>query len=168
MPSPQPASTLLRKARAFARMPLFEQGYFLPTWLLLGLSRGAVLLLPFRRLAAFLGDAHGPQGRVPPASASQAQRARRIARVIRVAARYTPWDSNCFAQALTARLLLGLYRIPCAVFFGLMHDHDAARALRAHAWVRSGDVAVSGGANVDRFTVVQCFSWPRTAPGGTP
>jgi hypothetical protein len=158
------ASMLLRKARSLARMPVFEQTCILPAWILLGVSRGAVLLVPFRRVAAILGEARGPQGLAPQASARQMQRARRIGRVIRVAARYTPWDSNCFAQAVTARLLLGLYRIPCAVFFGLAHDDGPARALQAHAWVCSGDVAVSGGANVGRYTVVACF----VAPGGSP
>ena len=168
MPPIRSASALLRKARAFARMPLFERLCFVPAWMLLGLSRGAVLLVPFRRVAALLGDARGPQGRAPAVSTGQALRARRIAHVIHVAARYTPWDSNCFAQAITARLLLGMFRIPCAVFFGLKHDGGAARELLAHAWVRSGSVAVSGGANVTRYTVVACFTSPRNGPGDTP
>ena len=152
---------MLRKARVFARLPLFEQGWLLPVWLLLGLSRAAVLTLPFRMLAARLGDACGVNAWVPLVSGPQLVRARSIGRIVRLASRYTPWDSNCLAQAIVAIVLLRLHGIPCAAFMGVKRSDDASRALLAHAWVHSGAVAVSGGAGCDRFTVVACFTSPR-------
>ena len=156
-----------RTARSFARMPRFERAWMLPAWIFLGLGRAAVLAVPFRRLAGLLGEARGPQAWVPIATPAQAQRARQVGRLIRVAARYTPWNSNCFAQALAARVLLGLFDVPCAVFFGVAREGGAGGPLIAHAWVRSGAVSVSGGAGADRYTVVASFAWPRAA-GGAP
>ena len=159
------AAILWRKLRSFARMPRVERACVPVAWLLLGASRAAVLLVPFRHLAALMGEPRGPQSCAAPASGAQAQRARQVSRAIRVAARHTPWDSNCFAQALAARVLLGLFGVPCTVFFGLAHEGcRASRVLVAHAWVRSGSIAVCGGAG-DRYTVVASFAWPRTAGG---
>ena len=79
-----------------------------------------------------------------------------IGRAVRLAARYTPWDSNCFPQAVVARLLLGLYGIPYALFFGLRRDPDSG-AMLAHAWVAAGRVRVTGGESFGQFTVVGVF-----------
>ncbi len=89
--------------------------------------------------------------------AQQAQQ--QIGRAVRLAARYTPWDSNCFAQAVAARALLGLYGVPYALFFGVKRAPQAA-ALDAHAWVAAGRVPVTGGAGFGEFTVVGCFVDP--------
>jgi len=97
---------------------------------------------------------------------SQEQRALEIARLIRLAARHTPWNSNCFAQATAARLLLGLYHIPYVLYFGLARD-AGSRKMNAHAWVAAGRVRVTGGAAFGRFSVVGCFVAPQLAAGRT-
>lgn len=150
----------LRRARAFGRRPLFEQAWMAPAWLLLGVCRAAVLALPFRRLAPRLGEAHGVHAWVPLASAAQSERARRIGRAIRSAARHTPWDSNCLAQACAARVLLSVYGVPHGVYMGVGND---AGAMVAHAWVCSGPVAVTGGHGFGRYTVVGCYASPARA-----
>lgn len=148
---------LARKARSFAHRPLFEQVWFIPVWLLLGLSRALILFVPFRTLASHLGRHTGVAPWVPLLDARQAARARAISRVVQMAASYTPWVSNCFPQAVTARLLLGLYGIPYCLFFGV--DREAGKdGMQAHAWIVSGRIRVCGGESFDRFTVVGCFA----------
>ncbi|GAB3430710.1 lasso peptide biosynthesis B2 protein [Massilia solisilvae] len=146
---------LVRKGRSFARLPLFTQLWLTPSWVLLGVSRALILTLSFPRLARLLGHPLGVATSVPLVSARQCERARQVGRTIRLAARYTPWDSNCFAQALTARLLLATHRVPCAMYFGLKRDSDG---MKAHAWVASGPVAVSGGSSFGRYTIVGAFA----------
>jgi hypothetical protein len=75
-------------------------------------------------------------------------------------ARFTPWDSNCFAQAITARLLLGLYGLPYALYFGLKRD-AGSMGMKAHAWVVAGRIRVTGGASFGRYTVVAMYVCPR-------
>lgn len=82
-----------------------------------------------------------------------------IGRLIAMTSRYTPWDSNCFPQAVVARLLLGLYGIPYALYFGLRRDAESGE-LKAHAWVIAGKVAVTGGHSFNGFTVVGCYIAP--------
>ena len=148
--------SVARRARNLLRHPGYDLIWFAPTWLLLGAARAAILLLSFRRLATALGSNVGPHAWIPLLTAGEEVRARRIGYLVRWVAAHTPWTSDCFPQAVAARLLLALYRVPCAVLFGLERDHQ--RALLAHAWVVSGCVSVTGGASFGRFSVVACFT----------
>lgn len=149
----------VRKARSFARRPLFEQAWFMPAWLLLGASRLLILIVPFRSLAPHLGKQEGSAPWVPLLDARRSITAHSIRRVVEMTAKYTFWKSNCFPQAVTARVLLGLYGIPYAIFFGISRGTDKT-AMQAHAWVVSGRIAVCGGNSFEQFAVVGCFVAP--------
>jgi len=153
---------LARKVRSFAGLSIFAKLWLLPVWLALGLSRALILAMSFRRLAPHLGESLGVSTWTPITDEQQRARALAIGRTVRLAAKYSPWDSNCFAQAVVARLLLGVYGVPYALYFGLARDPQT-RAASAHAWVRSGPVAVTGGASFGQFTVVGVFATPGLA-----
>lgn len=150
---------LLRKWRSFLRLPAFRKLWLLPLWLLLGVSKALISTISFQRLAARLGQPLGVAPWVPLVDARQRALALQIGRAVRLAASYTPWDSNCFPQAVAARVLLGLYGVPYALYFGLARD-PITRETQAHAWVMAGPVAVTGGASFARFTVVGVFATP--------
>jgi len=151
---------LRRKILGFLRQPRFTQLWLVPLWLLLGLSKAAIFTISFRRLAPWLGAAVGVTPWVPVLIPAQEARAWQISRAVHLAARYTPWNSNCFPQAVAARLLLGLYRIPYALYFGLMRDPET-REFKAHAWIAAGRVRVTGDESFSQFTVVGCFVAPQ-------
>lgn len=158
--------SLSQKAATFIGMPVFAMAWLAPVWIMLGLARLAVLLIPMRYLAKFMGYAGDLDARPPDLDDHQQARAVSIGRVIRLAARYAPWKANCFAQALTARVMLALYGVPFAIFFGLMRDPET-REMKAHAWVGAGAAKVTGGDGFAQFTVVGTYlSAPK--PLGSP
>lgn len=150
---------LFRKALAFESLPRFQKIWLLPVWFLLGITRLAVLLMPFRTLGPIIGVPVGVNAWVPITSPGHKKRAAAIGQVVCLAARYAPWEANCLAQALTARILLGLYRVPYALFFGVARDRLTAD-LMAHAWVVTGPVMVTGGESFSAYTVVGMFVSP--------
>jgi hypothetical protein len=154
---------LLRKGRSFCLLPGFSKLCLLPLWLLLGVSKALIFTISFQRLAARLGQPLGVAPWVPLVDARQRARALQIGRAVRLAAKYTPWDSNCFPQAVAARVLLGLYGVPYAMYFGLARD-ALTRETQAHAWVMAGPVAVTGGHSFAQFTVVGVFATPGLIP----
>ncbi|MBO9520031.1 MAG: lasso peptide biosynthesis B2 protein [Nocardioidaceae bacterium] len=128
----------------------------------MGLTRLLILCVPFRVVRRLLGfDPRGDDGHEqsdsPDVLLTPVQRARadRIGLVVQVAAQHTPWRSECYPQALTARILLGLRKIPHRVSFGLRRDGDR---LAAHAWVTAGGTPVVGGDGRD-YTEVASFVW---------
>ena len=153
-------NTLLRKTRSFIHLPWFTKLWLLPLWLLLGISKALIFTVSFRRLAPHLGQTIGVASWVPLLDAAQQARAIQIGRAVRLTASYTPWNSNCFPQAVAARMLLGFYGIPYALHFGLMRDEQTLE-MKAHAWVVAGRVPVTGGVSFGQFTVVGVFVSPR-------
>nr|WP_319565127.1 lasso peptide biosynthesis B2 protein [uncultured Rhodoferax sp.] len=149
-------NTLARKTRSFIHLPRFTKLWLLPLWLLLGISKALIFTISFRRLAPHLGQTIGVAAWVPLLDPAQQARAAQIGRAVRLTARYTPWNSNCFPQAVAARVLLGFYGIPYALHFGLMRDKQTLE-MKAHAWVAAGRVPVTGGVSFGQFTVVGVF-----------
>jgi hypothetical protein len=127
----------------------------------LGLTRLAILVLPFAVVRRALGDHHDPRTptATPPLDHDTRVRAARIGATVRLAARHTPWRSECYPQALTARILLGLARVPHVVSFGVRRDDGR---LVAHAWVHADGVPVTG-VTGHEYTEVGAFAWtPRS------
>lgn len=149
---------LHRKWQYWRRMPVSERGWFFTALPLLGLARLGILTLPFRWMAPLLGHNHQTAAFVPLASPEQWRQALAIGRGIRTAARYTPWESKCLAQAMVARCLLGLSGLPYGLYLGLRKEEKEAGGMAAHAWVCTGPVAVTGGHSFGQFTVVGVFA----------
>ena len=151
---------IFQKLRGFKQKSRFLQAWFVPVWLMLGASKVLVSKLPFQNLAPRLGRQAGVAPWLPLLNDEQERRARQISQVVRLTAGYTPWDSNCFPQAIAARLLLGFYGIPYIFFFGLARNPDKSGGMDAHAWVAAGRVPITGGYSFGKYTVVGVFAAP--------
>lgn len=158
---------LVHLARGLGRIGHKDQVRLAAAWSLLGLSRLAILVLPFGVVRRALGEHRAPvasaEDSAPALDEATLLRARQIGATVQLAARHTPWRSECYPQALAARLLLGLAHVPHVVSFGVRRDGDA---LVAHAWVHAGGLTVTGGTG-HRYTEVGAFAWaPRARKGG--
>lgn len=158
-------SSTVRKARTLTTFSALEVALILPVFFLLGFSRAAILLVPFRRYANKFGEQVPLETTQPMLTNAGQNRAKSIGRVVRSVAHITPWASLCLAQAIVATWLLRLMKLPYCAYFGVASakQEDAANPLDAHAWVMAGDIAVTGGRGHKRFTVVQVFQYPREA-----
>ncbi|VXC54922.1 lasso peptide biosynthesis B2 protein [Aeromicrobium sp. 9AM] len=138
--------------------PRAQAGYVV-SWVLLGLMRAVIVVLPFSAVRRLLGEGRTDPMPLPPGTRRQSERARDVGQNVRRAARHTPWRSDCYPQALTAHLQLRLLRVPHTVSFGLRRVDDR---LTAHSWVAAAGLPVTGGDPVD-YTVVGAFTWlPRS------
>lgn len=150
---------LVRIVRGFLHFRRGDRVRFVAAWLLLLLAHLLILLLPFTAIRRLLGEndarPDAAAGAAPPLTPAQTASARRIGHVVAAAALHAPWRSDCYPQALTARTFLALRRIPHVVCFGVRRENDA---LVAHAWIRAGDLVVTGG-NGQSYTEVGRFAW---------
>lgn len=134
-----------------------DRRLFLRAFWLLGLARFAILAVPFRRIAPFLGEVTGESPERAPAESDAL--AKRISWAVETAARYTPWESRCLARAMAAKAMLRRRNVPGTLYLGLAKDSE--EGLSAHAWVRCGERILTGGAGHERFTVIAQFAWNR-------
>jgi hypothetical protein len=108
----------------------------------LAAARLAILLVPFPRIARYLGKMHPP---APQPVGWQAGRATatRVSWAIERAACLLPFKVVCLPRALAAWQMLHRRRIAGRLHFGGSRD-AANAALRTHAWLDACGVEVTG------------------------
>ena len=123
-------------------------------WPLLGINRFIILFIPFRRIAPKMGQ---EMVAVDVTYTKQSiNRSKVIGRLIISASKRTPWQSKCFVQALTGIELMWLFKLPYTLYFGIRRG-DEAKRLEAHAWLKHGDLFVTGYAGHDLFHPVAWY-----------
>ena len=136
-----------RRLHRLLRLSWAERLLLIEASFWLGLARLAILALPFRWIAPRLG--RHVAGAAPAGAPGQADRLRRIAWAVTAASRHTPWKSACLAQAIAAKVMLRLRGLPSTLYLGVAKDGDGG--LDAHAWLRSGDLILTGERGRERF-----------------
>jgi hypothetical protein len=142
--------------KRFGRLSGADRLMVVEALLLLGIARAAVLLLPFRWIARRLGvQREGGAPALTPAAPADAL-LNHIARVVSGVAVRVPWDANCLAQAIAAKVMLRRRGVPSTLRLGVARD--AAGALEAHAWLSVGEVIVTGGRIAGRYAAIASYS----------
>jgi thymidylate synthase len=70
--------------------------------------------------------------------------------------RHLIWARKCLVESIAAKRMLNRRQIPATLYMGVAKNEKGK--LIAHAWLRSGNIWVTGGRNRDKFTVVGVFS----------
>lgn len=135
-------------------MPASHRQMVLEAFLYLGLARLAILIIPFRTIAPYLGQlgASTPESTEPLSQNT----ARQVSWAVSTASRHTPWQSRCLAQAIAAKMMLRRRGLASTLYLGLKKAGE--KSLDAHAWLRYGDIILTGGESLDMFTVISTFA----------
>lgn len=137
----------------FHHLSLEEKRLLVEAFFLLGFFRVVILCVKFKNIASRLGDSMKESLEV--LNEAQLSEARKVGWAIERMSRHTPWESQCFVQALAAKKMLNSRKIASTLYFGLAKDQSGT--LVAHAWLKSGGHNLTGGGGVDQFTVVSYF-----------
>jgi len=133
-----------------------ERLLLLEALVLLAVARLMVLILPFKWLAVSLGRHMNESGtQVNP---SDLLFALMVSQAVRSAANNTPWKSVCLPQAVAGQWMLKRRRIAATLYLGVAKNENKTEKLAAHAWLRCGDVILTGAPGHRQFTVVATFS----------
>lgn len=148
---------MVRKLRArswYERVLLVEATVALATmWL-------AVQLVPFRLIIRAIGLSQmtSVECSDEPVSAKAVQ----IGRAVQSAATRVPWGGTCLVQALAGAAILRLNGLTPTLSLGVTRDAPAGTSVLAHAWLRCGEVMVTGQVEQHRYKQIATF----TAAGG--
>lgn len=155
MSSNQPRRRLPFRPRkwlnTWQRLGWHDRALLMEALVLLGIARATVLFIPFKRVAPHLGEA---QHETTHSDGDAI--AHRVAKVIYLVSRHTPWNSNCFAQALAGHVMLRRRHAANTLYLGVYKKADE---FAAHAWIRQGDLIVTGGPGQERYTVIARYGW---------
>jgi transglutaminase-like putative cysteine protease len=140
--------------RRYAQLPGARRRLLWEALAALAIAQAAMVCLPFRRIAAWLGT----PGAESPATATDENihTAREIGWAMSVLGRRVPWDGRCLAQALAATGMLRRRGLEGTVSFGARRGESAG--FDAHAWLRLGSCVVTGGPGHQRFQTFTTFA----------
>jgi hypothetical protein len=145
----------------FLRLPWRDRGLLAEAagWLLVAWL--ALLLVPFLRLAPWLGQTRGES---PEVNRREHQLCARVGWAVRTASRRTPWETKCFAEAIAGKAMLKRRGVDSTLYLGLRKDDGCE--LQAHAWLHCGARVITGGHASGGFTVVAKFAEKVPRAGG--
>jgi len=118
---------------------------------LTGYYRWRLLHTPFEKLSPRIGELYLET----PTEEIESPVLQEVRYAVTGVSRYTPWESKCLVQALTAKTLLNRYRLPCTLYMGL-HKTGQGKML-AHAWLRCGNRLITGGQVCHLYTVTAYY-----------
>ncbi len=145
----------------FLKLPLHKKAVLFETFFMLGVGRITALLSPMSGIKESVErgtsrclmenpDADGGSESVN--GAGYLGQIELIKWSVGVMSRYTPWKSNCFAQALAAHRMLIRRGIPSTMYFGLARE--AGGKIAAHAWLMYKDTVITGAYRRKRYSTV--------------
>lgn len=91
-------------------------------------------------------------------SNAQLQQIKMVKTVVLANSKYTPWESKCMVQALSAKWLLKKYNVPSTIYFGVTKDSENEGKLKAHAWLKVNQTFITGAVGHQKFKVVNFYS----------
>ncbi len=149
---------MIQKFKKFSKLSSEEKNLFIEAYYTLGMMRAAILRVSFKRLTRSL-EHQAKKSELAQLDEEQMQVALSIGKAIRQAAAYTPWESACLAQSLTAQRMLKKRGIPGVFYLGAAKDEEGKEKMKAHAWSQCDNRIITGGGGHEKFTVLSVFGW---------
>ena len=129
---------MFKAIKKFIKIPLREKKTVIEVVILLLYGR-ILLLLPYRFMKSFFGSYNEEASNDKTVNIREL---RRISSYIRRIGERLPWKCTCLVNAIAAKIMLRRRKIPSTIFFGMAKNSDDKIA--AHAWVKCGDIYVTG------------------------
>ena len=133
------------KLGKFWQLPADDKWLVVRAAFWLGIVRIMLVVMPFRRLSERLAV---ERENSPPQP--NAEYLGRVGFAVRAAANNVPWRSNCFPQAIAARMLLRRQGYATTIHLGV--EKNGEGDIAGHAWLTCGETVVVGGEDLDRYT----------------
>ena len=149
---------MIQKFKKFTKLSSEEKKLFFEAYVTLGVMRSAILTVSFKRLTRSLEHV-AKKKELTKLNEEEMKIAKMVGQVTMRTSAYTPWESACLAQSLTAKKMLQKRGIPGVFYLGAMKDEEEKSKMKAHAWSQCGDTIITGGDGHEEFTVLSVFGW---------
>lgn len=142
-----------RKINKFIKLSRKDKNILLEAFIISGIIRFAILFIEFKKLAVIYGK-YKEETNIE-VSQWEEKIIFRIGWAVNEISYRTPWKSKCLVKALTAQIMLERRKISSTLYLGVAKDRNK---LIAHAWLRSGQVIVTGAREMPGFKEVARFA----------
>ena len=144
----------MNRLKVFWQLGFKKQLMFIEVFFLSGIYRFMVLYLPFKSIKRQLGK-HKTESTYE-LSVDEYRVAKEIREIVLLVCKYTPWESKCLIRAMLVQHFLKHKKIATTIYLGV--NKDDLNNMKAHAWIRCGEMIVTGQYEKDHFIQVAYFS----------
>lgn len=123
------------------------------TLFLTAIVRCVILIVPFKNIKKYIGVSGQESDKVSLFDPDK--KIIRIKRVVNKLSKHTPWESKCLVKAMVAQHLLVENNFETTLYLGVGKDDQ--EKMVAHAWLRCGDIYVTGYEEIHKFVEVAKF-----------
>ena len=134
------------------KISLKQKLLYLEAFILTGIMRYKILKVPFNKLKEELGTYNTESTR--EVSSEEYKIVKNIRGVVIHISKHTPWESLCLVQATTVQKMLKKRGISSTIYLGVNKDKTNDE-MKAHAWIRCGEMYVTGGNGTGYATVAK-------------
>jgi hypothetical protein len=117
-------------------------------------AQAALLILPFRSIAPYLGE-YMTRSSLQTGALSE-DLIGNISWALATASRHLPWECKCLVQALAGKAMLKRRGVPSTLYLGLAKAGEAQ--LKAHAWLRCGERILTGWQAMGEYAEIASFA----------
>lgn len=142
-----------RRLKKFRIFQFQDKLLILKAFFITGIMRILLILVPFNILKKYMGKYNEESSY--NIDDRNSDRIEKIGWVVTKISRYTPWDSKCLVQALTAQTLLRNSGFESTLYLGVRKSSNKS-IIDAHAWTRCENIYVTGG-NGEKYFIVAKF-----------
>ena len=132
------------------KLSIKEKFLFIEAFFLTGLMRAKILKVPFNKLKEELGTYNTESA--DDVVLGDYKIARIVRNVVVTISKFTPWESLCLVQAMTVQRMLKKRGISTTIYLGVNKEN---KNMVAHAWIRCGQMFVTGGDGSGYATVAK-------------
>lgn len=132
------------------KLSIKEKLLFVEAFFLTGLMRAKILKVPFNKLKKELGTYNTESA--DDVVLDDYKIAKIVRDVVVTISKFTPWESLCLVQAMTVQRMLKKRGISTTIYLGVNKEN---KNMVAHAWIRCGQMFVTGGDGSGYATVAK-------------
>lgn len=138
-----------RKIKSFLNVSGEVRRLFFKAYFLSALVKLTLVFMPFSRVLKWQGavNSESPQG--PDISSAGFRKSLQSA--IQMCDKYTLWKTECYTQALTAKILLNRQGIAGTIYIGFKKTEKGE--YKGHAWLRSYDRIITGNIDLPSYSI---------------
>ncbi len=145
---------MIKKVKSFSNSPREVKVLFLKAYFLSALVRFSLVFMPFKKILAWQGQVNVESPNTEDEGSLSFRKSLQAA--IRLCDKYTLWSTECYTRALTGKILLRHHGLPGTIYIGFNKKSNGSYA--GHAWLRSFDRIITGGEEMNDFTVHSFYS----------
>lgn len=146
--------SISHKIKSFFNTQASLKILFVKAWFLSAIVKFTLIFLPFKKVMDWQGKLNVDTPVIPDQASLKFRQSLQSA--MRLCDKYTFWKTECYTQALTAKILLNSKGLPGTLYIGFRKDEQGGYG--GHAWLRSYNMIITGFKEMEKFQVHSFYS----------